>query len=317
MEQVEITDNNTIYFYFDTLESKLSVSSFNQLVESLNIVTNNVSKVLLGEQSKCSIFILPPEEGSFKSKFCIFVAGAVFSTAVGSFGEGVLEGITGHDYRYYGNKTGMLIKDVTTGIFAKPVSELDEILPQNGSLDISVKAKTDFYLKIMNDKNVLSLGFTKDDKSAINKSQFAYYVAPDKMRDVANVEEYAKLTIIKPITVRSSQMWTLKDHAKNKNDDYKILDDNFKELVWSGENPLKESKAPDEILAKIEYVKEMKNGVITTVQTNITDVYRFNDRVLKELPADFKLNEPTKVDNTNGQMTIFDELKNKEQDNNA
>lgn len=82
MEQVEINESNTIYFYFDTVESKLSVPSFNQLVSSLNVVTSNVSKAFLGEQSKCSIYILPSEAGSFKSKFCIFITGAIVTTVV-------------------------------------------------------------------------------------------------------------------------------------------------------------------------------------------------------------------------------------------
>lgn len=314
MQQIENDNSNIIYFHFDTKESQLSVEAFGQLIKSLNAVTDNVAKFFYSEHAKCSIYILPPEEGSFKSKFCVFVAGAVFSAAIGSFGDGVLEGITGHDYKYYGKQTGELIKDVTVGIFSKPVSELDAILPDNGDLDPAIKAKTDFYVSVINDDNVLSLGFTNEDKSLIKKSQFCDYIAPDKMRDVANIQEYAKLTIIKPITVRSSQVWTLKDHAKSKNDDYRILDENFKELVWSGENPLKESEAPDEILAKIEYVREMKNGVITTVQTNITDVYQFNNRVIKNLPSDFKLNEPEKIENE--QMSLFDVLNNKE-DNNA
>ena len=283
MEQVEKNSSNIIYFHFDTKESQLSVEAFGQLVKSLNTVTDNVSKFFYSKQAKCNIYILPPEEGSFKSKFCIFVTGAVVSAGLGNFGDGILEGITGHDYKYYGKQTGALIKDVTVGIFSKPVSELDAILPDNGDLDQSIKAKTDFYLSIINDDNVLSLGFTDEDKSLIQKSQFCYYIAPDKMRDISNIQEYAKLTIIKPITVRSTQVWTLKDHSKTKSDDYKILDENFKELVWSGENPLKESEAPDEILAKIEYVREMKNGVVTTVQTNITDVYQFNNRVIKDL----------------------------------
>lgn len=317
MDKVEKDNSNIIYFHFDTKESQLSVEAFGQLVKSLNTVTDNVSKFFYSENTKCSIYIMPPENGSFKSKFCVFIAGAVVTTALGNFGEGVLEGITGHDYRYYGNKTGELIKDVTVGIFSKTSQELDAVLPDNGYLDPSVKAKTDFYISIANDDNVLSLGFTDEDKTLIQKSQFVHYIAPDKMRDVANVEEYAKLTIIKPITVRSTQVWTLRDHSKNKNDDYKILDDNFKELVWSGENPLKESEAPDEILAKIEYVKEMKNGIITTVQTNITDVYQFNDKVIKELPLDFVLNEPVKVEDKSGQMSIFDVLNNQEENNNA
>ncbi len=317
MEQVEKNSSNIIYFHFDTKESQLSVEAFGQLVKSLNTVTDNVSKFFYSKQAKCNIYILPPEEGSFKSKFCIFVTGAVVSAGLGNFGDGILEGITGHDYKYYGKQTGALIKDVTVGIFSKPASELDAILPDNGDLDQSIKAKTDFYLSIINDDNVLSLGFTDEDKSLIQKSQFCYYIAPDKMRDISNIQEYAKLTIIKPITVRSTQVWTLKDHSKTKSDDYKILDENFKELVWSGENPLKESEAPDEILAKIEYVREMKNGVVTTVQTNITDVYQFNNRVIKDLPSDFKLNEPTKIENNNGQISIFDILTNNEETKNV
>ena len=61
----------------------------------------------------------------------------------------------------------------------------------------------------------------------------------------------------------------------------------------------------------------MKNGVVATVQTNITDVYQFNNRVIKDLPSDFKLNEPTKMENNNGQISIFDILTNNEETKNV
>lgn len=85
MTETKTDDSNIIYFHFDTVESKLSITSFNQLVDSLNIATNNISQVFIGEKVKCSVFILPPEDGSFKSKFCIFLAGAALSGPIGNY----------------------------------------------------------------------------------------------------------------------------------------------------------------------------------------------------------------------------------------
>lgn len=304
----EILENNyaTICFHFNTIESKLSASSFNQLVDSLTIVTNNVSKVFLGEQTNCSVFILPPETGSFKSAFSMVIIGAMLSTSIGNFSDGFLEGLTGHDFKYYGQKVGKFVKDITVNIFLKKVPELDAILPDDGSLDISVKAKTDFYNSLLNDDNILSLGFTNDNNETIIKSHFSQYIAPDKIREIANIQEYARLTIIKPVTVQSTQGWILKNKRTAKNDNYKILDQHFITLILNGENPLKETEKPDEILAKIEYVQEMKNGIIITVQKNITDVYMFNEKVIKDLPKDFKLNKPNNMKNNMKQMSLFE-----------
>lgn len=312
MKKIEVDSSNIIYFHFDTVESKLSIASFNQLVDSLNVVTNNVSKVFIGEKVKCSIFILPPEDGSFKSKFCIFLAGAMLSGPIGNFSDGMIQELTGHDSKYYGTETVRFVKDVTVGIFSKTREELDRIISDNVNIDEAIEAKSRFYTVIANDKNVKSLGFTDTDKALIKKSEMVYYIAPDKIRDVDNIVEYSKLKIIKAVLERSSQAWTLRDISKKKNDEYKILDDDFTSLVWQGENPLKVTEKTDEILARVEYVKEMKNGKVITKETNITDVYQFNGKVLKELPDDFELNITKVPKKDKRQLSLFDQLKQEE-----
>lgn len=313
MEQVEINESNTIYFYFDTVESKLSVPSFNQLVSSLNVVTSNVSKAFLGEQSKCSIYILPSEEGSFKSKFCIFITGAIATTVLGNLGDGILEGFTGHDSKYYGKKTAELVRDVTIGIFSTTKDELNNILPDEINLDEAIEAKSKFYMTIINDNNVKSLGFSDTDKYKIKKSEMGYYISPDRIREVDNDIQYSKLKIIKPVLIKSHQAWTLRDENKTKNDEYKVLDDDFTEKVWDGKNPLKVTAETDTILARVEFVKEMRNGKVITKETNITDVYQFNGKQLKELPDDFELNIVKVPKQNNNQLNLFDQLKqNKE-----
>lgn len=316
-----INSNNTdtIYFYFDTVESKLSMQAFSQMVESLDCVTNNISQVFLGEKSKCNIFILPPEDGSFKSVFAVTVVTIALGLST-NFGDGVIQGLTGHDTKYYGNQVGEFVKDATIGMFAKTKDELDKIIPDNIILDSAINAKSKFYLSVINDKNIKSLGFSKTDKTLIKRQNMGAYIAEDKIRDIENVEEYARLTIIKPVTVKSQQAWTLKDHAKSRNDDYKIQDEDFKNRVWSGENPLKEFEKPDEILAKVEYVKEMKNGIVSTTETNIKEVYQFNNNEFKKLPEDFKLNEPKKKKKTHvapGQINLFEQEHGNEEETNA
>lgn len=290
--------SDTICFHFDTIESQFNSSAFNQMINSINIVTNNISQVFLGEKAECQIDILPTENGSFKSKFKITIKkttaiAATFYIILSStnFFDGFVEELTGNEPKYYGSRLVTFVKDITVGIFSKPKDELNKIIPSNGLLDKSIEAKSKFYLSIANDNNIKSLGFSEEDKTLIKKSDMGLYISDDIIRDVDNIEEYAKLTIIKPVTVKSTQSWTLRDEIKRRNDDYKILDEEFKSLVWNGYNPLKENKKPDEILAKIEYVKEMKNGVTSTIATNITEVYQFNNKKLKKLPDDFQLNE--------------------------
>ena len=311
-EIINSNNSDTIYFYFNTVESKLNIDTFNQMVKSINVVTNDVTKIFFDDKSTCEIYVLPAENGSFKSKFAITVITTASLGLLTNFGDGFIDGLTGHDTKYYGNKCGELVKDATIGIFSKTTEELNKIIPEDLILDSALNAKSNFYLSIINDSNIKSLGFSNNDKTKIQRTNFTAYTSPDIIRDVDNTEEYAKLTIIKPVTVRSSQMWTLKDHSKGRNDDYKILDEEFKNLVWGGGNPLKETEKPDEIIAKIEYVKEMKNGIVSTVETNITDVYKFNDKEIKKLPNDFKLNEPKKKNKTNevpGQISIWDAFK--------
>ena len=184
------------------------------------------------------------------------------------------------------------------------------------NIDEAIEAKSKFYTVIANDKNVKSLGFTDTDKTLIKKSEMIYYIAPDKIRDVDNIVEYSKLKVIKAVLEKSSQAWTLRDISKKKNDEYKILDDVFTSLVWQGENPLKVTEKTDEILARVEYVKEMKNGKVITKETNITDVYQFNGKVLKELPDDFELNITKVPKKDKHQLSLFDQLK-QEGSNNA
>ena len=304
-------DSDTICFHFDTIESQLNMIAFNQMVNSINIVTNNVSQAFWGEKAKCQINILPIENGSFKSKIKITVAKVATTIGLGVapiLADGIIESLTGHDVKYYGKKTGTFVKDITVGIFSKPKDELNKIIPSSGILDKSIEAKSKFYVSIANDNNIKSLGFSEEDKTLIKKSDRGLYISDDIIRDVDNIEEYAKLTIIKPVTVKSTQSWTLKDETKRRNDDYKILDEEFKSLVWNGYNPLKENKKPDEILAKIEYVKEMKNGVTSTIATNIAEVYQFNNKELKKLPDDFQLNKTkNKKKEDENQLNLFPE----------
>lgn len=306
-------DSDTICFHFDTIESQLNMNAFNQMVNSINIVTNNVSQVFLGEKAECQIDILPTENGSFKSKFKITVKSTT-ATATAlyiilsstNFFDCVVEKLTGNEPKYYGSRFVTFVKDITVGIFSKPKDELNKIIPSSGILDKSIEAKSKFYLSIVNDNNIKSLGFSEEDKTLIKKKDVWLHISNDIIRDIDNIEEYAKLTIIKTVTVESQQSWTLKDKTKRRNDDYKILDEEFKSLVWNGYNPLKENKKPDEILAKIEYVKEMKNGVISTIETNITEVYQFNNKELKKLPDDFQLNEPkNKEKKDENQLNLF------------
>lgn len=106
--------------------------------------------------------------------------------------------------------------------------------------------------------------------------------------------------------------WTLRDVTNKKNDEYKILDKDFTNLVWLGENPLKVTEKTDEIIARVEYVKEMKNGKVRTKGTNITDVYQFNGKVLKKIPDDFELNKISKKEKP--QLSLFDQPLNNIED---
>lgn len=312
MTETKTDDSNIIYFHFDTVESKLSITSFNQLVDSLNIATNNISQVFIGEKVKCSVFILPPEDGSFKSKFCIFLAGAALSGPIGNYSDGVLQELTGHDAKYYGIASVKLVKDVTISVFSKTKDELNRIIPDDINIDEAIEAKSKFYTVIVNDKNIKSLGFTDKDKTLIKKSEMVYYISPDMIRDVDNIVQYAKLKIIKAVLEKSTQAWTLRDVTNKKNDEYKILDKDFTNLVWLGENPLKVTEKTDEIIARVEYVKEMKNGKVRTKGTNITDVYQFNGKVLKKIPDDFELNKISKKEKP--QLSLFDQPLNNIED---
>ena len=320
IEQKEQTKELCVHF--DTKEHRISLEQFVQTVSSYEIVSNNIAEQVFGVKKGIKIYILPPKEGSFVVSMLLWVSGAavggIFSSIASDSTKGFIRGVTkrlnadkypnGFDFE----QAAEVLGDTVTGFMMETAEEIDNLeasLKNTPNIDISKKAKADFYGSCSRNKDILGIGFSPDNKFSLKRADFVTRAVEPSIKPLPVKEELKELIIVKPVNVEEDLQWDLKDKNTKESLTAKMADEEFKTLLFEGKCPLRKYSTPDIILAKVEYYKSLKNGKESKDEYIITDVYKFNKKALKTIPENLKLNckRLAKDDSNVKQLNIFND----------
>lgn len=272
--------------HLDTESHSIPLSDFLKISESMNIMCKTVAETLYNT-TKCTVMIQAPEAGSMKILYSILIPVAL--AFVPDITNGTLKEFTGHDVSYYVGKTERALVDSISNLNQKTAHELktlsnnspDTIQPQ---IDKIIKSSSDFYNTLQKNKTIKGVGFSNDHIFPIKRKDFSLHTTNDVLRDVPNEQVLKRLIIYKSLNVNEDGKWEFRDCADGSHFSASIEDESFKIRFLNGKNPLKKTKKDDEILALVEYDKQMKNGVVGRGDILIREIYTFNGKPLKDTP---------------------------------
>lgn len=301
LERLNEDNVEKLYIHFDVKEHCISVSDFIETIRLNELVAKDLALKLTGQDKCIEVYVFPPENGSL-----LVVLGIIAKTVAGGVGIGVganfisgeLEGFAkelgGFEKGDLGKNCAKVLRNCVKNFMEKSKEEIEQINKGIIDLDIASKAKTEFYQMCSKNKEIKGVGFTKEEVYPIKRNNFASRMAPTVLRQLPIKEELKELVIVKPVNTDEDLQWDFKDKNTKEHLIAKMSDEEFKRKLLNGECPQKKYKNPDVIIAKVEYHKKMEDGKERKDAYMITDVYQFNNELLKEIPEGLKLNRPKK-----------------------
>ena len=306
--------------HFNTKEHRISLEDFIMTVSSYNIIANNIGENIFGIKNGIKVYILPPKEGSFDLSMLVWLSSVAVSGIVASLAndcvKGFVRGVTkklnpkkypkGFDIQ----QGAEILGDTITGFMLETtdnVNKLDKFIPKGNNIDASKKAKSNFYNMCSRNKEINSLGFSHENKSELKRSDFVARGVPPVIKSLPVKIELKELIIVKPVNVEEDLQWDLKDKNTNESLTAKMLDEDFKTMLFKGMCPQRQYDTPDIITALVEYHDKLKDGKEIKSEYLITDVYKFNKKILKPIPKGLKINRRKRITelDKNKQLKLF------------
>ena len=306
--------------HFDTKEHRLSLDNFILTVSSYETIAKNLAENIFDVKKGVKIYILPPKAGSFELQMLLWLSGTAVAGIIGGMAseavKGFVKGVTkrlapdkypnGFDIQESAEAFG----DVVTGFMletAEEVNRLDEYIPKGKNIDAAKKAKANIYNMCSRNREITGLGFTSKPEFELKRADFVDRGVPPTIKPLPTKVELQELIIVKPVNVEEDLQWDLKDKNTKEALTAKMLDEEFKTMLFGGMCPQRQNSTPDVIIALVEYHNNLKDGKESKDQYLITDVYKFNNKTLKPMPSNLKLNRRRNIDKlNNGQLNLFD-----------
>ena len=307
-----------LFVHFNTKEHRITLEQFVQTVNSYEVISKDIAEQVFGVKKGIKIYILPPKEGSFELSMLLCLSSMAIAGIVGNMTSDIVKGfVRGMTKRLNPEKypngfdleqAAEALGDTVTGFVmetAEDVNRIEASIDNAPNIDISIKAKADFYGMCSKDKTIEGLGFTSKKNFDFKRADFVPRAVAPSIKPLPVKEELKELIIVKPVNVEEDLQWDLKDKNTKEALTAKMADDNFKTLLFEGKCPLRKFAVPDVILAKVEYYKSLKNGKESKDEYIITDVYKFNKDLLKTVPSNLKLNRKRVANGCDGQLNLF------------
>ena len=312
--------------HFDTKEHRIGLDEFVLTVSSYETIANNIAESIFDVKKGVKIYILPSKAGSFDLSMLLWLSGAAVAGVIGGIAsdsvKGFVKGVTkrlapdkypnGFDF----GKSAELFADTMTGFMletAHEVDRLDNLIPNGKNIDASKKAKSNIYNMCSRNKDILGVSFTHEHKFELKRADFVERGIPPAIKPLPVKVELKELIIVKPVNVEEDLQWDLKDKNTKEPLTAKMLDEDFKAMLFEGKCPQRKHTTPDVITAMVEFHDNLKDGKESKSEYLITEVYKFNRKKLKPIPDGYKLNRRKKIDDSNnGQLNLFrDQKRNK------
>jgi len=287
--------------HFDTKEHFITLEDFVSTVSSIDIIAQNFSENLLQSKGKIKVYIYPPEKGSFLLEIGLFICTTIAASVITEEVKGFIKGTSGYELGSGGENFGKLI----TGFLSKTsdeVNRIESILYPKYNIDEAIKAKADLYNILSKNKEIKGIGFSKEEKFPIKRTDFIHRMVPPTTKFLPVKEELKELIIVKSVNTDENLQWDFKDVNTKESFSANIEDEEFNLMLLNGKCPLKKKSTPDIVLALVEFRKKMENGKERKDAYIVKDVYKFNNKVLKTRPKGLRINKPQKQ--TNGQMEL-------------
>lgn len=317
----------SFYIHFNQNNHSMPIEDYQKAINTTKIIFDNLTKDII-KTNEIELMVSAPQKGGLVINWEIV---AVVLTGVSFFWQFITSNEGKLIVRRIFNKTPdeminggfdkldfirAMIKaffEMKQDDLKQLINELKEFNEDIVKLDKSLKAVGDFYFMCNSNQNIDGIGFSLEHEFPIERKDFFEHLTNDIIRDLGVHNEYKSLTIVKPVTKRASKgKWTLSETGANEEQNYAMEDEIFKEKTLNGDF-VKQNPEDDEILALTEYNVEYKNGNKVIKDRKVIEIYEFNKNKFenRELPIDFELNRVKKKEISDGQLNLFDQLKNK------
>lgn len=304
------------YIHFDQDKHYLSVKDYELVIKTTKEIFNNVTKDIM-EINDVELLVYAPEKGCIITIFGISIGvGGILYFLETDIGKTFVKGLLGHEPSYWAGKTGELIRAIIIKLYTASQDELKTFIEEMRKinevvvkLDKSLKAISNFYIMCNKNAGLRGIGFEKEENFPIQRKDFFSHFTDDIIRDLGVHNEYKALTIVKPVTKRTSKgKWTLSETGTNEEQNYSMEDEAFREKTLNGDF-VKQNPEDDEIIALTEYNLESKNGNKVIKDRKVVTVYEFNKNKFenRELPSDFELNNAKLKADLTGQLNLFEQ----------
>lgn len=297
-------------FHLHTDKHEVLLGDFIKISDSLDATCKALSNIFLDE-NKAIICIKPPKQGSIEIVYDIGIAlGVNFAWDTLN---GILTEFTGHDVCYYSGKIARAFTDCISSVYKTQSYKLKTMANKfsgeaQQNLDKLIKSQTDLYVAIDKIADVTGISFFDNKKGLqpdVVKKDFSFYTSRDIQRQQPPKQMLKQLIVCKSINVDDKGTWEFKDVVEGTTFKAPIEDDLFRQAFLNGKIPIKKTKQDDVVLALVEYEQISRNGVISSNNKIIKEIYKFNNKVLRKMPDSVDKSDVYSLKTDKRQMELF------------
>lgn len=323
--KVKIEKLNTQFkelcIHFDTQEHQISIEQFEQTILAYKTITSDIAANVFDVKCGLKIYILPPKNGGFEIFFKIIaehpalsaIAGAIGYDALKGFVKGITKNINNRMVDGFTPELGAeILGETVQGFISETSLEINELetkliseTNKRYNFDVSKKAKADFFNSCSKNNDIKGIGFTEKHEFPIKRCDFTERSIPPRTKPLPEKQELKELIIVKSVNTEEKLQWDFKDLNTKESFSANIEDEDFNAKLLSGQCPLKKKSTPDIIIALVEFRKKLENGKERKDSYIVREVYKFNNKKLKERPKNLRLNRPKKQKDNSEQLNLF------------
>lgn len=293
-----------IPLHFDVPGNHLPLTTFIETANQTRAIVEAFNRDLFEGGLRFELFVLPPEEGSFKTKLglALSVCGVVWAFTQSDIGKAFIKGLTTHEPAYWAEQVGVRIRQqlLHSDGSARHVGEVEQVelkrqfeaviiskstksFLQSDDADLrrvgittqkfrdAYDARNKFYQACLKDTKIQALGFDETENFPIKRQDFRrlQVVLPSKEEVTQPWEvEIVTLRVTSPNWDRQDRQrpWKARD-ANGRERYFRIEDQHFWDLVSAQAlNP----HIVDNIKVQWAYVRDLRRSARVLRVSNTT-----------------------------------------------
>jgi len=313
-----------LLLHFETIDSSIELDTFLITAAQTKEIFASFNKSLFEDKLLYKLYLLPPKSGSFESIFLVsFTAvGSILAFSGTDVGKAFIRGLTGHEPIYWAEQAGayirrtlntaqtsfqdidfseysadlrrrieeLIISKIVEGFLSLSDRELLKIGLDFRKFREAYNAKNLFYMKCIEDKNILGMGFDEDHIFPIQRRDFPKLIVnlppaePDESPQRWRAS-LAELKVTSPNWDRydKNRFWKAKDQ-NGKDKLFRIDDERFWSIADDG------NIFPHIIdTMKVQWIFETLTG--RPKDFRVIRVLKYNDTVIGQPLTEIELKE--------------------------